>query len=99
MKQTLSPLSASLLAGGLISVCWPAAAQQADAAATDAPASAAAPATQASAKDEKEALLQVIVTSQRRRQSLQKTPVAVTAVTEGMLIEQGVTNTVDLAAQ
>lgn len=103
MKQALTPLSASLLAGGLISICWPAAAQQGGAAATDAVAATAAPATEAGAqantKDEKDALPQVIVTSQRRRQSLQRTPVAVTAVTEGKLIEQGVTNTVDLAAQ
>ena len=62
-------------------------AQQTDVAAPDA---AAAPAPAGKIEE-------VVVTAQRRKQSLQKTPVAVTAVTGDGLVEQGVRTVADIA--
>nr|WP_315400633.1 TonB-dependent receptor [uncultured Duganella sp.] len=44
------------------------------------------------------AIAEVVVTAQRRKQSLQKAAVAVTAVGEGQLIQQGARSVVDVAA-
>jgi iron complex outermembrane receptor protein len=84
MQAKLPALGATLFTCGLLGATGPArAADPADA--------TAEPAAQ-------NGVTEVIVTAQRVKQSLQKTAVAVTAVSEDRLIEQGVKSVVDVAA-
>jgi iron complex outermembrane receptor protein len=94
MKRALTPLATSLMACGFIAHIPAASAQQETPAAAESKEAKGAKEARDPAK-----LETVIVTSQRRKQSLQKTPVAVTAINETKLIEQGIQNTVDLTTQ
>ncbi len=57
---------------------------------------AAAQSTPAAAADEDQGIAEIIVTAQRRAESLQKAAVAVTAISGDLLINAGVTNVADM---
>ncbi|HEY9105971.1 MAG TPA: TonB-dependent receptor [Roseateles sp.] len=92
MKASPTQLNRMLLGCGLLTLSIGVTAQQAaEADDKPAPSEAAAPTT--------DKLETVVVTAQRRKQSLQKAPVAVTALGETQLVELGARSVVDIAAQ
>jgi iron complex outermembrane receptor protein len=72
--------------------------QSTDSAATGATSSAASTSAQAATSQSSQQLTEIVVTAQRRSESLQKVPLAVTAISGAGLIEAGVKEPKDLAS-